>query len=700
MRIDKRITNFVKTQAAPASQKKKENASKGGPSDLLKAASFEALPEGILRKILGHLPYQDLANCDVVNKACRAVGQQVWEKHAGMRLPCHVPQGSGAIKRSVLQQAQTLQGFPEDEVDDPVALIRLIDCKSQRGRVARYGLLARLDEKQWLEPKHLEMILSMCRSSNRIDETVDWLKRLMTKWPHAVESVCLTLIENGYNDALLRAGLSPGIKSQAVADALARRNEVGLVLATIPLDVNLYQLCRSATQAGAVETVEKLLKIDHELIKAIADELEENVWLSAEERRRFFLILIEAGAAGSIRWRVFANDCDSALQWAEAIHSLGTDLNKRDGIGSTFLSEANDPDLYAFLLNHGADPCVANVDGVTTLHRLAQNPSCSKFLKRVIESGIDINSIDSNGRTPLHLANNTSFIVAAVARGGNLLRRDFNGVTALGQLLRQENQSLGLAAALLVLADGKDRQEITSRMSVPRGRNVGAVALHLLIGPERHIASSLMESISRLPNEDFDLLVELAAHRGCCFRRTNHCGQTLAHFMAAKNSSVEALYILQKTDAPIDQEDFVGYTPLVYAAAKGHVNFCAALLQAGADPERMTQGSIKRALARADERSKNQQQQSQARYMNRDIQEPASLDSDFSDSELRDIKPTVRQARSLNNRKIGGDKVTVATLFSSREKNERAEHDILFDIIRRSERFFSRNGLFVTTGQD
>ncbi len=60
-----------------------------------------------------------------------------------------------------------LQGFPENESDDPSVLIGWIGDATERARVAQYALLARANERHWLDPKHLQLILAMCQSAER-----------------------------------------------------------------------------------------------------------------------------------------------------------------------------------------------------------------------------------------------------------------------------------------------------------------------------------------------------------------------------------------------------------------------------------------------------------------------------------------------------------------------------------------------------
>ena len=93
VRIGKLVTHLIRRRSPPMAPNTSGDGSKSNPPAPPKAGGLEALPDSVLREVLGHLPPRDLAAFEAVSKACRAVGQQVWDKHAPTRLPSAVPPG-------------------------------------------------------------------------------------------------------------------------------------------------------------------------------------------------------------------------------------------------------------------------------------------------------------------------------------------------------------------------------------------------------------------------------------------------------------------------------------------------------------------------------------------------------------------------------------------------------------------------------
>ncbi|KAI9463928.1 ankyrin repeat-containing domain protein [Russula earlei] len=90
------------------------------------------------------------------------------------------------------------------------------------------------------------------------------------------------------------------------------------------------------------------------------------------------------------RFRYMRPHFEGRLELVERLLELGVDVNSRDNQGRTPLH------------GHGADSCVRDEDGQTPLHVASQEGSL-KLVEPLLELGVDVNSWDGQGRTPLQM---------------------------------------------------------------------------------------------------------------------------------------------------------------------------------------------------------------------------------------------------------------------------------------------------------
>lgn len=618
-----------------------------------RAAMLERLPPDVQQKMIGYLAHRDISSFEKTSRTCRSAAQQFWEAKSAGTLPCHLPPGPGAVRRSCMQLADVLEGFAEDAADDPAALVGSLDGKNLRGRVAKYGLLARANETAWAHPEHLKLILDMCERAGRQNETAAWLGRLLTNMPAALPDVWRAVVEHGAPHAWVETCLPFKPHDLAATYALAKLDRAQLLLETVPPGVDLTDLCFEIVKAGALQTIQALLRRDATLSYRIASCVDAACLVGEQRvvgcRDAIFDLILEAGGGDTGVWSTLLATPQTPKHALAAMRAKSVDFNRVDLMGDTCILASRDAEVVAYLLQNGANPCVRNVRGHTVLHRLACSASGAKLIDDlVLLWGLDVNAPDQQACTPLHVVDIApSFAVAAIARGARLMQRDASGVTAFKQMSQQEDAGpLCAVAALAYVAYGGDPEEVFSRVRFEPGAHLGATALDLMHKPPYAMTLALMDQSLTFHHTQMRscLLLELASRLGCTFARPNHCGQTLAHFIAACGS-VQHLGHLLCAGTPIDRRDFNGLTPLTLAAIRGHTDMCLALLEHGADPKLAGQAMLVPA----------QRGPKHSAYPFLFPKRPdALLDNEFGRSEYERFRATLKKAQQPHAKPIGG----------------------------------------------
>ncbi|KAF7550768.1 hypothetical protein G7046_g7911 [Stylonectria norvegica] len=283
-------------------------------------------------------------------------------------------------------------------------------------------------------------------------------------------------------------------------------------------------------------------------------------------------------------------DCDMALRMLE----YGPDCNITDHMGNSALHrlfwkgtcrERFDRLLPA-LLKAGADPMLLNANGATLLHALADNKAlCSEDLVRlVVGYGIDIDSRDAKGRTPVFtvISNSTKEkdrikqIEAFRAISANLHIPDAQGRSILHEAVRcfafRDLPTVDTTQVYKYLVDA----------------GMSPLALDLQGNTLLHETMTTQPQAWAMESGFHLEILDIFSRVGLKIDQANLAGVTPLHILCQKRmtTSFGAIYfldwILERT-ASVNTTDFKGLAAIHYAASVD-VYSVERLIGAGADP--------------------------------------------------------------------------------------------------------------------
>jgi ankyrin repeat protein len=263
------------------------------------------------------------------------------------------------------------------------------------------------------------------------------------------------------------------------------------------------------------------------------------------------------------------------------------DINLRDALGRTPLilstqRTERSPKIFLFLLQQGADPNLAGPDGLKPIHLIARNSASLRveLLNALVTAGADPTALTTQGQTALHvLSANTrkanddttrvgTFVQAlVVGYGVNVNSLDFVGRTPLHVAVTQGNLSVVQALlqhgadADIVDGDGWTAWHLACVSAIPQSNS----SLDIL----RHLHTAVSDPLGLTPTGRTVLQEAILA---------------LSVFDdATAFAEVCRLSVQLLGSAVLSIPDPDGLLPLHYAALSGCAEITRILLQAGAD---------------------------------------------------------------------------------------------------------------------
>ena len=290
-----------------------------------------------------------------------------------------------------------------------------------------------------------------------------------------------------------------------------------------------------------------------------------------------------------------------------------------------------DVDAVGNLIAQGADPAAAHGDGMTGLHWAAQHGDV-EIVARLLHAGADVEARTRlGGHTPLHVASRSAqgAVIAALLEAG----ADATAITSTGATALHFAAGSGSAPAVTALldhgADADAREPVwgqTPLMFAAGGARTGAIAVLLARGADPELAGTVVDVTARneVDREESrrrrERMAALRAGRAseqavdrpnaaeaspgttatgtpasAAPRRTETSSEPLSAGARATASAAEAAATeadLLEEPEPLGFADLVGthggLTSLLLAAREGYTDAALALIEGGADVNRVS----------------------------------------------------------------------------------------------------------------
>ena len=281
-------------------------------------------------------------------------------------------------------------------------------------------------------------------------------------------------------------------------------------------------------------------------------------WRRSDQQSAMVRLLLDSGAdvkhpANSGALVGFAAATGST-EIAQMLLDHGAPIGGRDNNGRTALFSAHDPQMVQFLIAHGADPNVTDVDGNTPLHMAGGRQD---VIAALLAAGAKPGIANDDGDLPIH----------GILRRGSRVRGISPALAAAPYLTLPGRSGLTAFQEMLEMGDPDVRK--------------GFVAAK----PGLDDYSSFLAAVSR--NDAAAVHKTLAAHPAYAAMRLPD-GTTAMH-IAAVWSAPAAAAALAAAGADIEARDANGDTPLQWSVAAGRPGqvdtaFVSFLLSHHADP--------------------------------------------------------------------------------------------------------------------
>ena len=303
----------------------------------------------------------------------------------------------------------------------------------------------------------------------------------------------------------------------------------------------------------------------------------------------------------------------------------------------SFLDEENSTPLHAavdgghtdvvqVLLNHGANPTVCRDDqpppihlacsqgklemiegmvqqkgkeilqccdqyGQSLLHRSSHTINCCRMIPYLVDNGVNVDSVDNQGRTPLHtsiIAGSLTAVKGLISHGANPFLKDHQGYNCLHHAVIRNRKAilcclLELPSASQLVTDTNEKGNTPIHEALSLGFSelvspmISVIRLHL-----QNCKDAMGNNYLHLAalSGDWKALSSLLDLPACqpLLNETNKYGETPLH-MAAGAGNLRCVEILLGQGAMV-HKCFLGHTPFMYACFHGKVDCAKALYEA------------------------------------------------------------------------------------------------------------------------
>ena len=243
------------------------------------------------------------------------------------------------------------------------------------------------------------------------------------------------------------------------------------------------------------------------------------------------------------------------LEHGVDVHSAVANVNSKDVLDQS-------------LLNHSTlmdDVNRVDENGNTPLH-LAQD---ADEVKRLVAKGAEVDSRNNKGQTPLHTATKLEVALQLIASRADINAMDNSGNTPLYKATYEDNEDL-IPVLLSWHADPNFAGKLAlAPLSKAKSAGVAMWLIRFGANPNHNPSGSLV-----LPYvSSVEVAEEILKRGGDPNARDNHGGTALHHQISEAIAE-----LLIKHGADINAQDNQGRTPLHYAAMRGQVKYFEFLL--------------------------------------------------------------------------------------------------------------------------
>jgi ankyrin repeat protein len=238
---------------------------------------------------------------------------------------------------------------------------------------------------------------------------------------------------------------------------------------------------------------------------------------------------------------------------AEDFLSHGGNPNIDDGLSNIihWAVYQEDLTLIKLLLSHGVDVNSPNFRGDTPLHySRARNKEVVKLL---IDNGADVNARNQSGTTILHLTNNTEIVELLLESGADVNAQNSHGDTPL------HNKTLDKEVIQLLLARGANPNIKNKNERTPLHQVESVELAEILIANGADLKAKGWMGFTPLHSSVRNLeITKLLLRHGAEIDARDSIGRTPLHLA----NTVEVVRLLVEQGAEIDARDNKSWTPL------------------------------------------------------------------------------------------------------------------------------------------
>ncbi|MDP6154034.1 MAG: ankyrin repeat domain-containing protein [Phycisphaeraceae bacterium] len=270
-----------------------------------------------------------------------------------------------------------------------------------------------------------------------------------------------------------------------------------------------------------------------------------------------------------------------SVELVQLLLDNAADLHAKDAIGATALHKLSGNGVAAaeLLLQHGADPAIANIDGSTPLLKAAGigDPA---WVQRLIDAGADVNARCVTGETPLHSAATGEVVRVLLDSGADPNVQDRNGLSPLHKAAAGREQ---IFYTFGVDPDAKPPQFLAADLLPARTADNDADRVRLLIAGGADVNATEITGSSPLHYASSLQVAQALVAGGADVSLANDDGCHPIH-AATDHDRADVVSLLLDHGVDVNARAADGKTPLHWTVPRRNTSAAQVLLDRGADP--------------------------------------------------------------------------------------------------------------------